>query len=79
MALFENMAYIFIFGVIAAAFLPATLAEIIGFGGHKVASTVIGSVVGIAILLLAPTAGIPAMIAAAAVSLISSIVLDKAF
>ena len=77
MELFENLAYLMIFGVIAAAFAVAELAELIGFGSHRLVSTVFGSVVGIIILFVTKTAVIPAVIAAAVVSLAASIILDK--
>lgn len=77
--LFTDFAYLFLFGVVACAFAVAELAELIGFGSHRIVSTLIGSVVGIIILFAAPTAAVVAMIVAAAVSLIASIVLDKLF
>ena len=75
----ESFAYLFIFGVIACAFAVAELAEVIGFGSHRFISTIIGSAVGLIILFASPSSAVIAMIVAAAVSLIASIVLDKFF
>ncbi len=73
----EELAYILIVGVIAAAYLPAKIADLIGFGGHIIVSTLIGSVVGIVMLFIDITLGVPALIVAAVLSLVASIVLDK--
>ncbi|MBQ6274425.1 MAG: hypothetical protein IJK63_09405 [Oscillospiraceae bacterium] len=74
----ESLAYVLILGVIAAAWLASFLLDkLFGVGFHPLLSTVIGSVVGIVILLVKPTLGVVAMIAAAVVAIVSSIVQDK--
>ena len=77
MGLFEGMAYVLLLGVIAAAYLPAMLANMIGFGSHQITATILGVIVGTVILLSSPTQGVLAMVLAAVVSLVASIVLDK--
>lgn len=74
----ESLAYFMILGVIAAAWLGAFIVDKIGFGSHVWASTIIGSVIGILILFIAPVeGGVIAMIAAGVCGIAASIILDK--
>ncbi|MBO4431947.1 MAG: hypothetical protein J5852_00285 [Clostridia bacterium] len=76
---FEMLAIALMAGVIAAAWLPAFILDKgFGIGGHPVVSTIIGSVAGLILLFISPSKlGIAAMIVAAVVSIISSIVQEK--
>ena len=77
--LFETMALIMMAGVIAAAWLPAFLLDkVFGIGYHPLVSAIIGSVVGLIILFIKPASlGVVAMIAAAVVSIVSSVIQEK--
>ncbi len=77
--LFETIAIVLMAGVIAAAWLPAfVLGRIFGIGEHPIISTIIGSVVGLILLFISPAhLGVAAMITAAVVSVISSVVQEK--
>jgi hypothetical protein len=75
--LFEMYAYAVIIGVIAIASAVTYLAKLIGFGDHAFVSPLIGSVLGIVVALLFPTAYIAAFVVAGVVSLLSNIILSK--
>ena len=76
--LFESIAYILVVAVIVAAWLPAYLLDaLFGVGFHPWVSTIIGSVIGLVILLISPIHGEIAMIAAAVCSAASSFIQDK--
>ena len=77
--LLETLAIVLMAGVIAAAWLPAfILGKGFGIGEYPIVSTIIGSAVGLILLFISPAhLGIVAMIVAAVVSVISSIVQEK--
>lgn len=80
-AVLEEMATVLLGGVCASAFLASLIfIRALGIGEGPVISPIIGSAAGIGLLLISPTKlGVVALIAAAVVTIIVAIVIDKLF
>lgn len=80
-AVLEEMATVLMGGVCASAFLASLIfIRALGIGEGPVISPIIGSAAGIGLLLISPTKlGVVALIAAAVVTIIAAIVIDKLF
>ena len=79
--LFEQMAMVLLGGVCASAFLASLIfIRALGIGEGPVISPIIGASAGIGLLLISPTnLGVVAMVAAAVITVIAAIVIDKLF
>ncbi|MBQ1903735.1 MAG: hypothetical protein II168_05155 [Ruminococcus sp.] len=79
--LFEQMALVLLGGVCASAFLASLIfIRALGIGEGPVISPIIGAAAGIGLLLISPTnLGVVAIVAAAVITIIAAIVIDKLF
>ena len=80
-AVLEEMATVLLGGVCASAFLASLIfIRALGIGEGPVISPIIGASAGIGLLLISPTnLGVVAIVAAAVITIIAAIVIDKLF